>query len=79
MSNEDVAIQIAYDYRRKNALVEKIQQALDEAEERGRGHGRGRFTKCRGCPTVQCTCFTDLEEELLNKTTTPEAAGNEGK
>lgn len=28
---------------------------------------RGRFTKCRGCPTTECTCLTDLEIELLEK------------
>ncbi len=28
---------------------------------------RGRFSPCRGCPTVECTCMTDLEEELLVK------------
>jgi hypothetical protein len=28
---------------------------------------RGRFIECRGCPTVECTCFTELEDELLEK------------
>lgn len=30
---------------------------------------RGRFIPCRGCPTVECTCFTDLESDLLEKIT----------
>lgn len=30
---------------------------------------RGRYIVCRGCPTVECTCFTDLERELLDKLT----------
>jgi len=27
----------------------------------------GRFIKCRGCPTVECTCSTELESDLLDK------------
>lgn len=29
---------------------------------------RGRIINCIGCPTIECTCMTELEEELLNKT-----------
>ena len=28
---------------------------------------RMRTIPCRGCPTVECTCFTELEQELLEK------------
>lgn len=28
---------------------------------------RGRFIPCRFCPTVECTCMTELEDELLTK------------
>ncbi len=28
---------------------------------------RARTIKCRGCPTVDCTCMTELEAELLDK------------
>jgi hypothetical protein len=27
----------------------------------------GRFIPCRGCPTRQCTCMTELEADLLEK------------
>lgn len=29
---------------------------------------RGRLIQCSGCPTVTCTCFTDMERDLLQKT-----------
>lgn len=29
---------------------------------------RGRLIECQGCPTVTCTCFTELEDDLLEKT-----------
>lgn len=28
---------------------------------------RSRVILCEGCPTVECTCFTELEADLLNK------------
>ncbi len=28
---------------------------------------QGRFIQCRGCPTVECTCMTELEVDLLEK------------
>lgn len=28
---------------------------------------RARYIPCKGCPTVECTCFTDLEQDLLDK------------
>lgn len=62
-----------FEIDRDVAFEEKIEFELNEAEERGRGHGRGRFVKCRGCPTVECTCFTDLEHELLYKTPAQQA------
>ncbi len=27
----------------------------------------GRLRPCKGCPTVQCTCLSELEEQLLNQ------------
>ena len=28
--------------------------------------GRGRFLACQGCPTVDCTCMSELEQALLD-------------
>lgn len=30
---------------------------------------RGRVIPCRGCPTVDCTCMTELEAALLENGT----------
>lgn len=56
-----------FEINRDDAFEESLTFSLNQAEERGRGHGRGRFTKCRGCPTIECTCFTELEQDLLDK------------
>lgn len=40
--------------------MEKYFQKLDTIQ-------RGKFIPCRGCPNIECTCLTELEEELLNK------------
>lgn len=40
--------------------IEPYLQRLDNIK-------RGRFIVCRGCPTVECTCFTELEADLLEK------------
>lgn len=40
---------------------------------------RGRFIPCRHCPNVECTCFTELEQALLDKLTDTQKALEQDK
>jgi len=40
---------------------------------------RGRFIPCRHCPNVECTCFTELEQGLLDKLTDTQKAYEQDK
>ena len=46
---------------------ERLARKLEPYLERLDSYGRGRFILCRGCPTIECTCLTDLEVYLLDK------------
>ena len=46
---------------------EKLARKIEPYLMRLDNFGRGRFIPCRGCPTVECTCFTELEADLLDK------------
>ena len=49
-------------------FAKEIEPYLNKLDHYG-SYSRGRFIECRGCPTVECTCFTELEAELLDKLT----------
>lgn len=48
-----------------------VKKAYLDGYEQATNDQRGRFTPCRGCPTIDCTCFTELEQELLDKASMP--------
>lgn len=46
-----------------------LEPYLERLDQAGK-YGRGRYIPCRGCPTIECTCFTELEDHMLKNAPT---------